>query len=596
VFEGRLWQSLAIVFCVLFGLAMIVNNQLQGEAWWFWYATLFHGGAKLYADLHLALQPLVVLQTDAWIRLFGIKCLVTEIPSVLLVLVLCLGIFLVLRESDWPDWQTAIVLAGAFLICVECSAYRFDDYHVVEDTSFTLYSMVVLLKAAKAEAKARQLLLAAGLGILSGLTITTRLNDGLASMAAAGLCLLFLVRKRKLAVAGVFALAAAVTVVLVVRLTGDSFSDYISNSVIRAAGARGGTRHISTAPFEMFYNAFRTLRGQRWLVLWAAGIVAVSAVVQHYWKGRFRYLVALQLGMAGLVYVFSSRTHRAGLREGAFYSLMVLSLCLLSYLLPLVVAARYLIWRTGHGKCEWDPREILVLFPLAELASTSASTGGTVLLVYWSPIALLLLLFPVIQPFRRQASWLNPTLVSAMVLMGSFAVSEKIHNPYGWLHFQSKPMFEDRQWYRHPVYGPMYMDKDQLNFILPVCQAIGTGDPKPELLSMPWAYPNYFCDTPPWHGYVQTFYDTTTRATMEHLMDELNTAPPQWIVYMRTTDDLATIEQVMNGGRPLPHRYLDQLIMQKIATGQWQVVQRSDYLFRWKKDEQDGWYVIRTRP
>jgi hypothetical protein len=140
------------------------------------------------------------------------------------------------------------------------------------------------------------------------------------------------------------------------------------------------------------------------------------------------------------------------------------------------------------------------------------------------------------------------------------------------------------------------MDKDQLNFILPVCQAIQEGDSKPELLSMPWAYPNYFCDTPPWHGYVQTFYDTTTRATIEHLMGELDTAPPQWIVYMREIDDLTTIEQVMNGGRPLPHRYLDQLIMQKIATGQWQVVQRSDYLFRWKKDQQDGWYVIRTRP
>ena len=138
-FYGRGYQSLAILFCVLFGLAMIVNTQMSGEAWWFWYATLFHNGAKLYADLHLALQPLLVLETDAWMQSFGIKCLVTEIPSVLHVLVFCLGIFLMLRESDWPDWQKAIVLASAFFIWVAGPSYRFDDYHVTGGEFHSLF-------------------------------------------------------------------------------------------------------------------------------------------------------------------------------------------------------------------------------------------------------------------------------------------------------------------------------------------------------------------------------------------------------------------------------------------------------------------------
>ena len=107
-FDGKAYQSLAILFCVLFGVAMIVNTQLAGEAWWFWYARFFHGGAKLYADLHLALQPLYVLQTNAWMQLFGIKCLVNEIPSAIQVFLFCLAIFLILRESDWPDWQKEI--------------------------------------------------------------------------------------------------------------------------------------------------------------------------------------------------------------------------------------------------------------------------------------------------------------------------------------------------------------------------------------------------------------------------------------------------------------------------------------------------------
>src|ERR1700731_2404160 len=140
-FCGRGFQSLAILFCVLLGLAMIVNTQLSGEATWFWYATLFHHGAKLYADLHLALQPLLILEMNVWMKLFGTKCLGTEIPSVLHLLVLCLGMFLLLRESDWPDWQKAIVLASAFFISVECTAYRFDDYHITADT-FIFYSLV----------------------------------------------------------------------------------------------------------------------------------------------------------------------------------------------------------------------------------------------------------------------------------------------------------------------------------------------------------------------------------------------------------------------------------------------------------------------
>jgi hypothetical protein len=129
---------------------------------------------------------------------------------------------------------------------------------------------------------------------------------------------------------------------------------------------------------------------------------------------------------------------------------------------------------------------------------------------------------------------------------------------------------------------------------------MGQGDSKPELLSMPFSYPNYFCNTPPWHGYVQTFFDTSTRSTITHLMSELDTAPPQWIVYQRQLDVMSGQEKVLHHGQPLAHRDLDEMMMQKIATGKWQVVDRSNYNFNLaeKKDYQegDGWLIIRTRP
>ena len=69
---------LALGFCVLFGLAMIANTQLGGEAWWYWYATFLRHGARLFTDLHLALPPLFVLENAAWMQLFGIKTLVAR--------------------------------------------------------------------------------------------------------------------------------------------------------------------------------------------------------------------------------------------------------------------------------------------------------------------------------------------------------------------------------------------------------------------------------------------------------------------------------------------------------------------------------------
>jgi hypothetical protein len=68
------------------------------------------------------------------------------------------------------------------------------------------------------------------------------------------------------------------------------------------------------------------------------------------------------------------------------------------------------------------------------------------------------------------------------------------------------------------------------------------------------------------------------------------TNPPQWVAYQRQLGSLAVHEQAYNHGQPLPQRDLDDLIMQRIATGQWQLVD-------WKPSQAgEGWYIIRTRP
>jgi hypothetical protein len=588
-FYGRGYQSLAILFCVLLGLAMIVNTQLAGEATWFLYTTLFHHGAKLYADLHLALQPLLILEMDVWMKLFGIKCLVTQIPSLLHLLVLCVGIFLLLRESDWPDWQKAIVLASAFVLCVAGPSYRFDDYHVTAE-SFILYTLVMLLFLAKTDSRRRQFVLAAAMGVLCGFTITSRINDGVALLGATVVCLLVLARKRKLLVTSLFVVASVLTAILVVESTGDSLSDYLSNSLFRAVGSKGGSSSLFTAPFRLFGNALKMRHGGMWIFLCGVAIVVAAILAQRYLKKSIAYIVMVQLLMAGAIFAVLSHQRREQLRSGLLLQFAVPLMIVAIYLLAPVVASRYSMAKLGFAKREWDTREILFLLPLAESASNSASGAATPLSGYYAQFAMFLLLIPVIQPFRRQISWANASFLTILALVGLSGVSAKIREPYEWNSRLSSPMFVNRQWYQHPVYGPMYMEPALLQLSRSICADIGGENSKAELLSLPFSYPNYFCDTPPWHGYVHTFFDTTLRSTMNELMKELETSPPQWIVYQQQLVSIAPLEKLFNHGQPSAQRDLDEMIMRKIATGQWQLVNKR------VQDADSTWYVIRTGP
>ena len=136
----------------------------------------------------------------------------------------------------------------------------------------------------------------------------------------------------------------------------------------------------------------------------------------------------------------------------------------------------------------------------------------------------------------------------------------------------------------------MYMDRDLLNFVEPICAEIRQGNDRPELLTLPYSYPNYFCAVPPWKGYVQTWFDTTQPETIRRLMGQLDTDPPQWILYQRQMEVIRIHEVVFGGGHPMPQRHLDEMILQKIASGKWQVVDERHYLAG------DGWYLIRTHP
>ena len=591
--RGAWFQWLAVLLCTIFGIAIIVNVQLGGDAMWFWYATLFQRGVKLYADLHFALQPFYVLETSTWMRLVGVRCIPYESLGLVHVIVFCLGMLLVLRESAWPDWQKAIVLLGSFVISIQFDAYRFDDFHIVSDCLY-VYSMALLLILARTESTRRQVVLVVTLGILSGLVITNRVTDGGLLMMAVALGVFFLTRTGKLAALSAFLLSTALSWLAVVRLTGDSLQNYVSNSIFKAASAKGGTGSVLRGPAAALFNNIERLRhrGKREL-LFMACIVLLGVLVKRYWKRDNRYIAAVEV-VVMLALAYATHGWIRNLMRGSLIGILSMVVQLFACLLVVVVAWRAIrSFRVRDRPQAWDAREIVVLIPAASLmsAALSQATGTS---NSTSTMALLCLLVPVLIAARSEASWRTASFVAFAGLAAIAGITYKVERPYSWGAADNKPMFVGRQWYRHPLYGPMYIDSDLLNFTRPLCIELDA-DRVPDgttagLLSIPFPYTNYFCGIPPWKNYVQTWYDTVTPATVATLIGQLETAPPEWILYQRQTEVIHAHEIEYNHGQPIMHRQLDELLLQKIGSGQWQLVGKKHYL------EGDGWLLIHTTP
>jgi hypothetical protein len=254
---------------------------------------------------------------------------------------------------------------------------------------------------------------------------------------------------------------------------------------------------------------------------------------------------------------------------------------------------RILRWLVAPGHLyRWDRREALYLLPFGYLVSMSTSSAGSHLGTY-SWFGLFILLVAIMQPEQHWPEWLSQTFFALAVLLTIYATCYKSLVPYGWHSYQSRTLFQGREWYRHPVYGPMIIEKREVDFIEPVCRDIRAGGGRQELLSLPYPYANYYCDIPPWHDYVQTFFDTSAPATIYGLVDELQNNPPDWILYQRQVYTLHLHEEVYNRGQAIPHRYLDELIEQKLSKGAWHVVYASNYDQIFPRD--NNWLLIRTR-
>ena len=153
-------------------------------------------------------------------------------------------------------------------------------------------------------------------------------------------------------------------------------------------------------------------------------------------------------------------------------------------------------------------------------------------------------------------------------------------------------MFSERLLVDHPIYGPMITSQYLYRFSETICTLIAerSGKPDRELLSIPFPYANYYCGIVPWKGFVQTFFDTSTKSRIDSMIQLLRNSPPEWILYERQLWNLRRHEMIYNSGRRLPHRDLDDYLVGKVQSQEWSVAWHAPYGF------QTEWFLIHTRP
>jgi hypothetical protein len=593
--QSRRYEFLALALTFAFGLAMIANSQGAADGTWYWYALIFRSGERLYSHLRLALQPFFVLETAGFMALLGKSWLAIKVPAVLHLAALSLGFFWIAQYLPLPDWQKALLYCAAFFMAVSSVAYRFDDYHVLAE-SFVLYSIVLLLKLHRGVSPRANFGLSVLLGVFAALSFTTRVNNGGALFIGAGIVLFCFVRTNRWMTLLSFAAATALTMILVVRLTSDSFHDYWAYTITKAAASKGGSGNVLVNPLLLPWHTLHYLLQSRRNL----GVVIIFAAVCLVWAYLVRPAIPIKtkaaflrvaVGIVLILFPFCYM-HNRGLRDGSFTLSVSTIATVLLYGFGILAFLRFIAWEIAPERFkEWNRLELLLLIPFGQLAAEALSTGASHGEIYM-PMAMLFLLLPIASPIDLKVRGRSVLLAAAFILLCYGFVYRAI-DPYRWWSFRSQPMFVGRQWFMHPVYGPMVIERDMLMFLQPVCRELDSDRSHAELLSLPYSFANYFCAVPPWHDYVQTWYDTTEKTTIDALMGELQQAPPKWIFYQRQPDVVAFHEQLFNGGRPIPQRYLDQLIEQKISDGAWKVVYRSNYGSTPQVSQE--WLLIQTR-
>lgn len=579
--------ALASLFCLAFGGLLILNVQMASDGWWYWYAKLWRSGHSLYGELHYNMQPLFVLENALFQAVFGESWLASKVLAVLHLALFVAGFHLIVDGvPDFSRNEKALLMFATFVVAIHFELYRFDDYHVLGNI-LQLFSLVLLMRhIRRTPADGSPWALPATLGLLGGLATLTRLNDGIMLLFCTGFILLVgTARERRPAVAATFLATAALAAATILAINGEPPTDYLRQSVFEAAAIKGGIWDLLIRPFALVLDAANVVTGIfNWrIVVIATGFAwSLHAVLARHTRGDepLHWMRAVEVGvlMATLALLITP------IDEGRIFHVfggiaVMLVLARAIQLFDVALSRRGRAVPAGEHLAPF-----LILIPFGYFVSGSLSSGGT----YRSLTVPVAMSLPVLLMSIRLPPRARFMVLAVIALVGTSTLLLKASNPASWHGFRSPPLFMERTTVQHPIHGPMVIEEKLADLARDVCAEVGKEGSS--LLSLPFPYFNWYCGIAPWRNYVQTFFDTSSRHTIDSLIADLTKHPPDFVMFQEQELNLHNHETMYSNGKPLPHRGLHAYIKQQIVSGAWTVRLERKYGINYT------WYLIATKP
>jgi len=561
---------LPTLICFLFGVTLILNVTSPGDSVWFWLTKEYLSGKALYSDIGYVQQPLYIELNAIFQSTFGESWLGIRAIAIFNAAFFSGSIWFVLKQLRLKGEIIWILYLFTFFVGIQFEAFRFDDYHVVT-WSLALITMGLGIQFLEKDLGSSAWKYALALGLISGIGIMLRVTEGgVIFLSSIGLvCYGFRLKFKDLIFnAFLLSLICTATCFLIIALSGDSLHSWYSKSIVGAAAIKGGGSLFS-------YPLF--------LLLNISQHIASSAV--GYIKSLFFSL------LLGGLYFYATKnidlrvTKPICIAAILFISLKLMRIDLLlfmvgagvfiAYWLGMKLIYQFFVFQALLSPDRINKKLFVICIPLGLIIANSMSSAGFHFGMFFPFVTLVISLVYMYQN-KIMGSRISYSVIAViLLLMAVEAGNNRYHNPYSWHSYVSAQLFKNRIIYDHPQRGLMYIDKDLLSFIIPICQKIGPN--ANGLLSIPFPFANYFCDYKPWNGYVQTFFDTSSPSTINKMMEQLDHSPPTYVLYQQQLENLERHEKAFNSGNPLPHRLLDSFIVNKIENRAWTVELQEKY-------------------
>ena len=139
----------------------------------------------MYSQLGMTAQPIFPLTNILGISIFGNSLIGQKFIFVILLAAYINSLYLLVSLISANGFYKFILFNAIFFSGIHFEAYRFDDYHVLAN-SFVMYSIFCCYRYLQTN----KLFYVICFGVLSTLTVLTRVNQGLAVILSLGFVLL----------------------------------------------------------------------------------------------------------------------------------------------------------------------------------------------------------------------------------------------------------------------------------------------------------------------------------------------------------------------------------------------------------------------